>query len=39
MFWPVEMKQLQNISADVNVMHPNTDFDMLGPVTPLVIII
>ena len=26
MFWPVEMKQLQNISVGVNVMLPNTDF-------------
>ena len=37
MFWPIEMKQLQNISVDVNVMLPNTDFARLelGPVTPL----
>ena len=40
MFWPVEMKQLQNISVDVNVMPPNTDFARLGlgSVTPLVLI-
>ena len=39
MFWPVEMKQLQNISVGVNVMLPNTDFARLGlgPVTPLVL--
>ena len=39
MFLPVEMKQLQNISVDVNVMPPNTDFARLGlgPVTPLVL--
>ena len=39
MFWPVEMKQLQNISVGVNVMHPNTDFGRLGlePITPLVL--
>ena len=39
MFWPVEMKQLQNISVDPNVMPPNTDFARLGlgPVTPLVL--
>ena len=30
MFWPVEMKQLQNISVDVNFMPPNTDFARLG---------
>ena len=39
MFWPVEMKQLQNISVGVNVMHPNTDFARLGlgSITPLVL--
>ena len=39
MFWPVEMKQLQKISVDVNVMPPNTDFARLGlgPVTMLVL--
>ena len=39
MFWPVEMKQLQNTTVDVNVMPPNTDFARLGlgPVTPLVL--
>ena len=39
MFWPVEMKQLQNISVGVNVMHPNTDFGRLGlgSITPLVL--
>ena len=39
MFLPVEMKQLQNISVDVNVMPLNTDFARLGlgPVTPLVL--
>ena len=39
MFLPVEMKQLQNISVDVNVMPPNIDFAWLGlgPVTPLVL--
>ena len=39
MFWPVEMKQLQNISVDVNVIPPNIDFARLGPgpVTPLVL--
>ena len=25
MFWPVEMKQLQNISVGVNFRPPNTD--------------
>ena len=30
MFWPVEMKQLLNISVHVNVMPPNTDFARLG---------
>ena len=41
MFWPVEIKQLQNISVDVNVMPPNTNFGRLGlgPVTPLVLTI
>ena len=39
MFWPVEMKRLQNNSVGVNVMLPNTDFARLGvgPVTPLVL--
>ena len=39
MFWPIEMKQLQNIPVDVNVMPPNIDFARLGlgPVTPLIL--
>ena len=39
MFWPVVLKQVQNISVDANVMPPSIDFARLGlgPWTPLVL--